>query len=404
MVFAGILPLGSAPAGAAPVQTVGDLKARANQIAVDLDRLATKSSMLDESYNQAQIDLVALEKLTAGNQAELDAAEVNFRASTRRAKQYAVDAYVNGTPIDPVLMTSQTVAGASRRKIFTSVLQGDQQQVADDVSAAQQTLQDRRRTLNASNARATERSRQLADTKRSLEQTIATQQKVQDSVKGDLARAVADEQTRLESQRAAQAAADAQLQAQRAAQDLASRSAAAAAAIRAAIAAPTTPRSARSVPTTTTEVSGPGPNTETDLSQPGDAPSTTPNTTTGYPPAGPVPANIQTVIAAAKAQLGVPYRWGASSPGSGFDCSGLILYAYAQIGVSLPHSSRALHAMTQRISVDQLQPGDLIFGGSPVHHVGMYIGGGQQINAPHTGDVVKISPIYYVTPVSFGRL
>jgi cell wall-associated NlpC family hydrolase len=93
--------------------------------------------------------------------------------------------------------------------------------------------------------------------------------------------------------------------------------------------------------------------------------------------------------------LGVPYVWGGSSP-RGFDCSGLVMYVFAQIGVSLPHSSYAQAAMGTPVSIDQLQPGDLVFF-TGASHEGIYIGGGQFIHAPHTGDVVKISSLsgYY---------
>ena len=103
-------------------------------------------------------------------------------------------------------------------------------------------------------------------------------------------------------------------------------------------------------------------------------------------------------------KLGSPYVWAASGPNA-FDCSGLVQYAYAAAGKSLPHSSRSLRSMTRYISEGQLQPGDLVFGGNPVHHVGIYIGGGQMVHAPSSGDVVKVSGIYRVTSaVSFGRL
>ena len=89
--------------------------------------------------------------------------------------------------------------------------------------------------------------------------------------------------------------------------------------------------------------------------------------------------------------LGVPYVYGGASP-SGFDCSGLVMYAFAQMGVSLPHSSYAQYSMGVAVSRDQLQPGDLVFFNG-LGHVGIYVGGGQFIHAPHTGDVVKISSL-----------
>ena len=98
------------------------------------------------------------------------------------------------------------------------------------------------------------------------------------------------------------------------------------------------------------------------------------------------------VVSVARKYLGAPYVWGADGPNT-FDCSGFTMFVYRQVGVSLPHSSRAQIGSGERVSRGDLQPGDLVFFGSPIHHVGMYVGGGMYIHAPHTGDVVKISPL-----------
>lgn len=105
-----------------------------------------------------------------------------------------------------------------------------------------------------------------------------------------------------------------------------------------------------------------------------------------------IPASsYQGVVGVALSFVGVPYVWAGASP-SGFDCSGLVMYAYAQVGVSLPHSSYAMWNMGVSVPQDQLQPGDLVFFNG-LGHVGLYVGGGYFVHAPHTGTVVQVSPL-----------
>jgi len=100
------------------------------------------------------------------------------------------------------------------------------------------------------------------------------------------------------------------------------------------------------------------------------------------------------VVAIAQRYLGVPYVWGGASP-SGFDCSGLAMYCYAQIGISLSHGATDQQRASHPVSLSALQPGDLVFFGSAAysHHVGIYVGGGSMIDAPHTGAVVRYDSI-----------
>lgn len=109
-----------------------------------------------------------------------------------------------------------------------------------------------------------------------------------------------------------------------------------------------------------------------------------------FPP--PTRAPRSEVVNIAKRYLGAPYRWAASGPNA-FDCSGFTMFVYRQVGVSLPHSSRAQINSGERVSRSDLQPGDLVFFGSPIHHVGIYVGGGSYIHSPSSGDVVKISSL-----------
>ncbi|MGY1801711.1 C40 family peptidase [Blastococcus sp. SYSU D00922] len=113
------------------------------------------------------------------------------------------------------------------------------------------------------------------------------------------------------------------------------------------------------------------------------------------PAAAPVVADsdaAQIAIDTAMAQRGKPYVWAAGGPNS-YDCSGLTSYAFRAAGINLPHSSLAQSRMGQPVSRDQLQPGDLVFFYSPVSHVGIYIGNGQMVHAPTSGDVVKVAPL-----------
>lgn len=98
----------------------------------------------------------------------------------------------------------------------------------------------------------------------------------------------------------------------------------------------------------------------------------------------------QAVIAYAEQFLGVPYVWGGTTP-SGFDCSGLTQYVYRSVGVNLPRTAREQQDAGVQISPSAVQPGDLVFQGNPAYHVGIYIGNGQYLHSPQTGDVVKIA-------------
>jgi cell wall-associated NlpC family hydrolase len=109
--------------------------------------------------------------------------------------------------------------------------------------------------------------------------------------------------------------------------------------------------------------------------------------------AGNVPdARYGGVVGIAMRYLGIPYRWGGSSPSTGFDCSGFVMFVFSQVGVSLPHNAAAQYAHGTPVSRDQLQAGDLVFFDG-LGHNGIYIGGGQFIHSPHTGDSVKISSL-----------
>ena len=269
---------------------------------------------------------------------------------------------------------------AVNQQVLLELLQGDRVQLADAITADQQDLDVKTQQLKASGTQLEARKGQQAKVVSQLESSVNRQQELLDSTKGELRAAVEAEQERAAAAAAAAAKAQAAAQAQRQATQgqptdrVAPKPGPANPPARAAAAAPTS--------------------SPQEVAAPAEAPL----------PASAPRSGAAGAIAAAQSQLGTPYRYGGSSPG-GFDCSGLMLWSWAQVGVSLPRTSGAQRAGTQRITREQLQPGDLVFYRNPVGHVGMYIGGGQMVHSPHTGDVVKISPIDRMGgSMSFGRV
>jgi cell wall-associated NlpC family hydrolase len=127
---------------------------------------------------------------------------------------------------------------------------------------------------------------------------------------------------------------------------------------------------------------------------PAHVPRPTPKTTTA--PAAPAGSGMGTrVLALAKSKLGDPYVWGAAGPNA-FDCSGIVVWAFKQLGISLPHSSATLSTMGTPVAKGALQPGDLVFFYSPVSHVGIYAGNGMVLNATQSGEPVQYTKLAYL--------
>ena len=168
--------------------------------------------------------------------------------------------------------------------------------------------------------------------------------------------------------------------------------AAAARAARARKTAPT-PATTTTAPATTT-VTTTTTDPTTTSTDPTTTDTTTTTTTTPEPPAPPPPSAPGHPEAASIAlrYLGVPYVFGGASPSTGFDCSGLVMYVYAQLGISLPHYAAAQYGYGVPVPRADLQPGDLVFFDG-LGHVGIYIGDNQLVDAPHTGAVVSIESL-----------
>jgi murein DD-endopeptidase len=103
----------------------------------------------------------------------------------------------------------------------------------------------------------------------------------------------------------------------------------------------------------------------------------------------PIPTVGERAATIALRAVGVPYRWGGASPAAGFDCSGLVYWAYGRLGIELPHSSYALHELGRPVARSNMKAGDLLFF-SGLGHVGIYIGRGRMVHAPHSGSRVEV--------------
>ncbi len=358
--------------GGAGAQTVETLRARAEQLANELDELEQQSSELNEQYLDVSSRLEQLQSELEDNRAAVADAQARVDASRGQAADYLVQAYIGAGAHDGMALGSSNPNEAVNSQVMLEVLRGDRQVAADEYTASKSDLEARSAELDASAKELQAAKDRQAKVVADLEASVARHDELLNSTNSQLNAAVAAERARREAAEAAQAQAAAQ-------------QAAAAASRTTTTAAPQA--AARGASRTTARPTAPA-------APPAPAPAPAP-----VPVSAPN-GRASAAIAAAMTRLGTPYRWGGTTP-AGFDCSGLMLWAWAQAGVSLPRTSGAQRSYTQRISASQLQPGDLVFTGNPVSHVGMYIGGGQMIHSPHTGDVVKISA---VRGTSYGRI
>jgi cell wall-associated NlpC family hydrolase len=120
-------------------------------------------------------------------------------------------------------------------------------------------------------------------------------------------------------------------------------------------------------------------------------------------PLAPPLAQTATALQSVLTRLGTPYVWGATGPDS-FDCSGLVQWAWSQAGIHVPRVASDQQVWATPVPISQLMPGDLVFFGSPAHHVGMYVGNGKMINAPKAGSSVSVVPLWWHDLTGFGRV
>jgi cell wall-associated NlpC family hydrolase len=338
-VAIGVALFGAVPAYADRIE---DKKAEAQQVLADIEALDAELGQSIEAYNAATIKLDAIKADLRLNRRQMRVARGNLDVAQSRLATRLRDLYVGDqTSTLEVFLGSASFEDLINRLDTIDRVSQEDTQVLKEVKRFRTEVAVRGEQLKQDRSSQEQVVAERAAAKREIEAGLAERQRLLSSIKGEIERLKVEEARRQE-ELARQAAA------RQATQDAALQHAIDTSVVGAAVETP--------------EVAI--------------AP----------------PSRYGGVVGIAMQYLGTPYVWGGASPVSGFDCSGFIMYVYAQIGVSLPHHAASQYNYGVPVSQDQLQAGDLVFFNG-LGHAGIYIGGGQFIHAPHTGDVVKISSL-----------
>jgi cell wall-associated NlpC family hydrolase len=364
---------GASPAKADPIT---DKQAEAARLAADLQQQGLHAERLSERANLARIRAEQVEVQLDTTRAVAADLDQQLETIAQLVRTQAVESYINsgrqvslgfdgsGGPVGPL-----GVNEFIQRQAYASIIVEKENGALRTLGQVRRQAAEAERQLISDQQLAAASLKELSADQQAAAAAAAAQQATLNRVKGDLAALVRAKQAELAAEQAARVRAE-----------LAARAAARAAALAAA-------RSGGA--------GGLG-------GRPGASAGTG-----SLPPSNPgVPARgWEIALDYARAQLGKPYQWGGAGPNS-FDCSGLTMMAWGAAGVSLPHLAQAQYAMTRRVPLTDLKPGDLIFFGTPtdVHHEGIYVSDGNMIDAPHTGDVVKYSTIYWDDLLAAGRV
>ncbi len=342
----------------ASADQISDARAQAAAITAKIQATEAQIQSLTGQVTAADYRLSQLNGQIAANQAEVAKDQSLVTSDQSQLRTEAISDYTSSDTTNQVTqMFSSNVNTSGIRSEYSAIATGNVTTTIDNLHAAQARLQATQASLVQAQTQATSTRNNLSAETAQAGSLAQQDQQTLNSVNANI-------QTLVAQQQAAQAAAA---------------QAAAAAAFNAKVAAAQQAQAAAaSAPAQTSGGSGSSGGATASVSA------------AALPPLAPGAAGA---VQAAEREIGVPYVWGGESP-AGFDCSGLVEWAYAQVGISLPHYSGAQYEMTTHIPLADIEPGDLLFygpGGS--EHVAMYVGGGSMIEAPYTGASVWITGV-----------
>ncbi len=345
----------------ASADQIADAKAQAAAITAKIQATEAQIQSLTGQVTAADYRLSQLNSQIAASQAQMAADQSEVAKDQGQLRVQAISDYTNsGTTNQVTQMFSSNANTSGIRSEYSAIATGNVTTTIDQLHTAQDRLQATQSALQ-------QQQSQASDTKNSLTAETGQATALAQQDRQTLASVNANIQNLVAQQQAAQAAAA---------------KAAATAAFNAKLAAAQAAAAAAQTAQAPSQSGGSAGGGAT--SGPSPASSA---------PLPPLAAGAAGAVQAAEREIGVPYVWGGESP-AGFDCSGLVAWAYAQVGISLPHYSGAQYDDTTHIPLADIEPGDLLFygpGGS--EHVAMYVGGGSMIEAPYTGASVWITAV-----------
>jgi cell wall-associated NlpC family hydrolase len=355
-------------------QSVDQQKQKVNDIVDELERLQEQAIQLGEQYTDAIDTKTALDAEIADAEARIAEKEAQLAELRGNLSEMALRSFVGGggAPLGPLFEDSENLNDSLKREELAKVALSAGDVTTDELDALVSDIEDERKALDDKREQADQLAASLTDAQAKTDKLTAEYTKARADAEAKLGKLIQEEEAR----RAAESLRRVQAQ-------------------------------ARSSQAAATSGGGNGGSGGGGSSGGGSSTSSSSGDSSagsggGYS-APAVSSRAGLAVQAALAQQGVPYRYATSSPGVGFDCSGLTAYAWGQAGVGLPHQSGAQFGSVPRVPIDQAQPGDLLFFYSPISHVSIYLGNGMQVHAPNTGKTVTVAAVNWGKVVGVGR-